>query len=106
PASHPCDKSMNASYDVVRRRREAGTLYNDKGKLADETLNELGTGGCWGMLIEPKFGGQGAPFQRFTNFLTRLATQDSMVAGLASVHGCIGAVDPVRTFGNPEQKQK
>ena len=28
------------------------------------------------------------------------------IAGLASVHGCIGAVDPVRTFGNPEQKQR
>src|SRR5579883_2038217 len=66
PASHPCDKSMAASYDVVRRRREAGTLYNEKGKLADETLKELGTVGYWGMLIDPKYGGQGAPFQRFT----------------------------------------
>jgi alkylation response protein AidB-like acyl-CoA dehydrogenase len=28
------------------------------------------------------------------------------VAGLASVHGCIGAVDPVRTFGNTEQKKR
>ncbi len=28
------------------------------------------------------------------------------MAGLASVHGCIGAVDPVRTFGNPEQKAR
>ena len=33
-------------------------------------------------------------------FLTRMATLDPMIAGLASVHGCIGAVDPVRTFGN------
>src|SRR5204862_5311813 len=24
----------------------------------------------------------------------------------ASIHGCIGAVDPVRTFGTPEQKQR
>ena len=31
---------------------------------------------------------------------------DPTVAGLASVHGCIGAVDPVRTFGNAEQKQR
>src|SRR5262249_27871317 len=29
-----------------------------------------------------------------------------MIAGLASVHGCIGAVDPVRTFGTPEQKSR
>jgi alkylation response protein AidB-like acyl-CoA dehydrogenase len=96
---------MQASYDLVKRRREAGQLYNEKGKVSDETLKELGTAGYWGMLIDPKYGGQGAPFQRFTRFLTKMGTQDSMIAGLASVHGCIGAVDPVRTFGNAEQKQ-
>src|SRR5207253_5067165 len=50
--------------------------------------------------------GQGAPFARFSRFLTRMAIVDPMVAGLASVHGCIGAVDPVRTFGTPEQKNR
>ena len=34
-----------------------------------------------------------------------MATIEPMTAGLASVHGCIGAVDPVRSFGSPEQKQ-
>src|SRR5260370_16256280 len=58
------------------------------------------------MLIEPRYGGQGAPFARFAPFLTRIATQDAMTAGTASVHGCIGAVDPVRTFGNAEQKER
>src|SRR6202043_1417303 len=37
---------------------------------------------------------------------TRMATYDAMVAGMASIHGCIGAVDPVRSFGTPEQKQR
>jgi alkylation response protein AidB-like acyl-CoA dehydrogenase len=58
------------------------------------------------MLIDPKFGGQGAPFTRFARFLTRMATLDATVSGMASVHGCIGAVDPVRTFGTPEQKAR
>ena len=44
--------------------------------------------------------------QRFTRFLTRVAMQDATCAGLASVHGCIGAVDPVRTFGSAEQKAR
>jgi alkylation response protein AidB-like acyl-CoA dehydrogenase len=35
-----------------------------------------------------------------------MALVDPTVAGLASVHGCIGAVDPVRTFGTAEQKQR
>src|SRR5207245_387632 len=52
------------------------------------------------------YGGQGAPFARFGRFLTRVPTYDPMTAGFASVHGCIGAVDPVRSFGTPEQKAK
>ena len=35
-----------------------------------------------------------------------MAMIDPTIAGLASVHGCIGAVDPVRTFGNAEQKDR
>jgi acyl-CoA dehydrogenase len=104
PESAPCDAAMSRSYEVVRRRREAGSLLDENGKTSPETLRELGEAGYWGMLIDPKFGGQGAPFQRFTRFLTKIATQDAMISGLASIHGCIGAVDPVRTFGTPEQK--
>jgi alkylation response protein AidB-like acyl-CoA dehydrogenase len=104
--SHPCDKAMQASLEVTRNRRDAGTLFDDNGKLQPGLLQELADAGYWGMLIDPKYGGQGAPFARFTHFLTKMATYDAMVAGIASVHGCIGAVDPVRTFGSPEQKQK
>ncbi len=106
PASAPCDRSMEASLAIVRRRSDNRTLYDDKGKVSVETLQELGGAGYWGMLIDPKFGGQGAPFRRFTQFLTRMAIYDAMIAGMASIHGCIGAVDPVRTFGTPEQKQR
>jgi alkylation response protein AidB-like acyl-CoA dehydrogenase len=35
-----------------------------------------------------------------------MATIEPNVAGLASVHGCIGAVDPLRTFGTSEQKER
>jgi alkylation response protein AidB-like acyl-CoA dehydrogenase len=97
---------MQKSVEIVKRRRESGTLYNDQAKVSPETLQELGTTGYWGMLIEHRYGGQGAPFARFAPFLTRMATQDPMMAGLASVHGCIGAVDPVRTFGDAEQKER
>ena len=69
-------------------------------------LAELGEAGYWGLLVDQEYGGSGAPFASFAPFLTRMAMVDPTVAGLASVHGCIGAVDPVRTFGNAEQKQR
>ncbi|HWG42651.1 MAG TPA: acyl-CoA dehydrogenase family protein [Gemmataceae bacterium] len=105
-ASAPCDRTMEASLDIVRRRRDEGKVRDDHGKIANDTLQELAGAGYWGLLIDPRYGGQGAPFARFTKFLTRMATFDPMIAGLASIHGCIGAVDPVRTFGTPEQKER
>ncbi len=106
PDYAPCDVAMNKAYDVVLRRRAAGQMLDENGKLQPSLLAELGQAGYWGLLIDPKYGGQGAPFVRFSHFLTKMATQDAMVAGMASVHGCIGAVDPVRTFGTPDQKQR
>ncbi len=105
-ASAPCDRSMQASLDIVRRRRGEDKIHDEKGKVSPETLQELAGAGYWGMLIDQRYGGQGAPFARFSNFLTHMATQDAMIAGMASIHGCIGAVDPVRTFGTPEQKER
>jgi alkylation response protein AidB-like acyl-CoA dehydrogenase len=106
PASAPCDATMDRCYEIIKKHRYAFTLIDDKGKVSQQVFDELAQAGYWGMLIDPKFGGQGAPFARFGRFLTRMATMDPMTAGLASVHGCIGAVDPVRSFGTPEQKAR
>jgi alkylation response protein AidB-like acyl-CoA dehydrogenase len=108
PVTTPADvqATMDASIEVVRRHRAAGTLHNAEGKIADALLAELGTAGYWGLLVDREYGGKATPFSAFAAFLTRMATVDPTVAGLASVHGCIGAVDPVRTFGNDEQKQR
>jgi acyl-CoA dehydrogenase len=104
--SAECDAAMDRSLEIVRRRRQAGTIYDEHGKISSSMLAELGKAGYWGMLIDRGHGGQGAPFARFIRFLVRMATLDPVTAGLASVHGCIGAVDPVRTFGNAEQKAR
>jgi len=94
------------SIEAVRRNREEGTLYKEDGKLTDKVLNDLAEQGYWGLLVDKEYGGSGMPFTAFAKYLTRMATVEATVAGLASVHGCIGAVDPVRTFGNEEQKQR
>src|SRR5262249_30973649 len=105
-SSAPADAAMDRSVEIVRKHRYANTLYDERHKVSPQLIDELAKAGYWGMLIDRKYGGQGAPFARFSKFLTRIATLDPMVAGLASVHGCIGAVDPVRTFGTPEQKEQ
>lgn len=108
PEETPADiaTAMDRALDVVRGHKRAGTLHNDEHKISSEVLNDLGPTGYWGLLVDREYGGLGAPFRSFAPFLTRMAMVDPTIAGLASVHGCIGAVDPVRTFGNDEQKQR
>ena len=105
--THPdVQKVMDASVDVVHRHRQANTILDSNGKITDEVLSDLAAAGYWGLLVDKAYGGSGASFRSFAPFLTRMAMADPTIAGLASVHGCIGAVDPVRTFGNSDQKQR
>jgi alkylation response protein AidB-like acyl-CoA dehydrogenase len=97
---------MDKSLATVRRHRDAGTLMDNNRKVSDAVLNDLAGDGYWGLLVDKPYGGSGAPFASFAPFLTQMAMVDPTVAGLASVHGCIGAVDPVRTFGTAEQKRR
>ncbi len=106
PKGLPCDAVMTRSLEIIRRRREENALLNQDKKLSAETIDELAGAGYWGLLIDPKHGGTGAPFVRFAPFLAKMGTLDPMTSAMASVHGCIGAVDPLRTFGNDEQKNR
>jgi alkylation response protein AidB-like acyl-CoA dehydrogenase len=104
--SAPCDNVMNQSLTIARRRRDEGAIFNSEKKVSNETIDELADAGYWGLLIDPKYGGSGAPFVRFAPFLTKMGVVDSTISALSSVHGCIGAVDPLRTFGSEEQKSR
>jgi alkylation response protein AidB-like acyl-CoA dehydrogenase len=106
PPSEATQRVMLNSLEVVRDRRRQKTLFDAQGKVSRESLEALSSTGYWGLLVDHEYGGQGAPFQAFAKFLTQMATVDATVGGLASVHGCIGAVDPLRTFGSLDQKRR
>jgi alkylation response protein AidB-like acyl-CoA dehydrogenase len=99
-------KVMDDSINVVQRHRAKGTLLDDQQKVSTAVLEDLAGAGYWGLLVDKAYGGSSAPFRNFAPFLTRMAMVDPTIAGLASVHGCIGAVDPVSAFGNDEQKRR
>lgn len=106
PQPAACDAVLDRCYAVLQRACQENRLWNEQGKVSDQLLHELAEAGYWGLLISPEYGGSGVPFAKFAPFLTRMATLDATVAGLASVHGCIGAVDPLMTFGTAEQKKR
>src|SRR6266849_5848166 len=45
PDYAPCDVAMNKAYDVVLRRRAAGQMLDENGKLQPSLLAELGDAG-------------------------------------------------------------
>ena len=104
--SSAVERVVEESLAIVQRHRDAGTLFDGADKISDTVMMELGAAGYWGLLVDTKHGGSGASMREFSKMITRMATIDPTVAGLASVHGCIGAVDPVRAFGTDDQKQR
>ena len=99
-------EAMNLSLNVIRRHKAAGTIRTEQGKITEQVISELGQAGYWGLLIDRHYGGHGVSFGAFSRLVTEMATVDPTVAGLASVHGCIGAVDPLLAFGSEQQKQR
>ena len=95
---------MDRLYELVRQHRRQGTLWNAERRLDDRVAGELGAAGYWGLMVDSRYGGAGASFRSFAPFLTRIATEASSLAGLASVHSCLGAVNAIGTFGNPVQQ--
>lgn len=86
--------------------QETDTLDGGNGRVSESLLDQLGSIGFWGLLVERAYGGSGASIRSFAPFLIHLATIDSSVAALASVHGCIGAVNALQSFGSPEQQSR
>ena len=97
---------MADSLHVVEGHLYKGALLDDRKKIRSEVLQNLADAGYWGLLVDKAYGGSQTSFSQFAPFLTKMAQLDPTIAGLASVHGCIGAVDPLQTFGNVEQKQR
>ena len=98
---------MDKCIAFVASHVAAGTVYGADNKVSQEVLDGLSALGYWGALIAPEYGGWGATIVHFMHFLTRMAAEgDATIAGMASIHGCIGLVDPVSSFGSDEQKAK
>lgn len=98
---------MAACIDIVAAHNEQGTLFDEKEKISEACIRDLSEAGYFGLLIDPEFGGEGALLSDFMPFLTEMAARgDATTAGLASIHGCIGAVDPLIGFGSDEQKAR
>lgn len=94
---------------AIIHQHQANSTYTNTdglyaGKLSDEVVNELGAIGYYGMLIPREYGGMGLSFPAFALEEMRMSIVAPSVAMQNSVHEAIGAVGPLITFGNAEQR--
>lgn len=108
PPQHDASEFAAMQESTLAALREAvksGSIYDDAGKVTPETNAAVGEFGYWGMLVPKDQGGLGMPFRTMQRFLSDVATVDGTVAGMASVHQCIGCVNPIVNFGNDYHKK-
>jgi alkylation response protein AidB-like acyl-CoA dehydrogenase len=105
PEDTPCDV-RRVMEQACRLVQETGTPVGGDGKISESLLDQLRGIGFWGLPVDRAYGGLGASIRSLAPFLTQMATIDSSVAALASVHGCIGAVNALQSFGSPEQQRR
>ena len=101
----PNSVMLNNCLDIVKKHQADDTVYTPEGKLSREVIQALSNNGYYGLLV-PLPDKPALSFSEFSSFLTKMASIEPSIAGMCSIHGCIGSVDPVRTFGNDYQKEK
>lgn len=106
PADPEASAVMRRSLDCLRVLRDGALLLGEDGFVRTDALSKLADAGYWRLLIEPQFGGCGGSFRSFAPFLTQVSAIQPAVAGLGSIHGCIGAAALLSEFGNDDQKTR
>ena len=101
--SRPNRKQLENNINIINKYKDLDALYGTDDKLNEELLADIAEAGYFGLLV-PLREKRPVTFSEFSAFLTEVARIEASIAGLASVHGCIGAVDPIKTFGNQDQR--
>jgi len=101
----PNSVMLDNCLDIVKKFKADDMLYTCEDKLSREVIQALANSGYYGLLV-PLPDKPALSFSEFSSFLTKMASIEPSIAGMCSIHGCIGSVDPIRTFGNEYQKEK
>jgi len=83
-----------------------GERIEREDRVPDEYLAALSEIGVFGMKIPQKYGGLGLTMAYYGKALMLLGSVHASVGALVSAHQSIGVPEPVKMFGNEEQKQR
>src|SRR3954451_13892912 len=83
-----------------------GERIEREDRVPDEYLAALSEIGVFGMKIPQKYGGLGLTMAYYGKALMLLGSVHASIGALVSAHQSIGVPEPVKMFGNEEQKQQ
>src|SRR3954454_4355402 len=83
-----------------------GERIERENRVPDEYLAALSEIGVFGMKIPQEYGGLGLTMAYYGKALMLLGSVHASIGALVSAHQSIGVPEPVKMFGNEEQKQQ
>lgn len=87
-------------------RRVDSDMIDRTGEIPEEYVQELRTMGAFGIKIPKEYGGLGLSYSSYVKAMGMVTSKDGSLTALLSAHQSIGLPQPLKLFGNDEQKRK
>ncbi len=109
PVPSPASRAVGEAF--LAKAQEAGARIDGRqierdAWIPDEVFQELTELGAFGMKIPADYGGIGLSNYYYCKALTMLGSVNPSLGALLSAHQSIGVPQPVKMFGNEEQKRR
>ena len=76
------------------------------GEIPESTVQELREMGAFGIKIPKEYGGLGLSYSSYVKAMAMVTSKDGSLTALLSAHQSIGLPQPLKLFGNEDQKKK
>lgn len=109
PTQSPADQARSDTFLTKLRNvcenELDGTVIERDAKIPDEYVKALAELGVFGMKIPEEYGGLGLSQLSYNRALMLVGSVHPSLVALVSAHQSIGVPQPVKLFGNEDQKQ-
>lgn len=75
-------------------------------RISEPANSELASSGFWGLRAPEQWGGKAWTFPEFVRLLGDIAARNAPLAGVAQIHGCLGAQPALLAFGSRAQQER
>src|SRR5213596_1189016 len=87
-------------------RRVDSDMIDRTGDIPEEYVQELRELGAFGIKIPKEYGGLGLSYSSYVKAMAMVTSKDGSLTALLSAHQSIGLPQPLKLFGNEDQKKR